>query len=57
MKATTENAAKPLFPASYRRQVLALLLLHPMARGAETAGSDVDVLIAGSVDSRVQRDI
>ncbi|MGE5098044.1 MAG: MarR family transcriptional regulator [Betaproteobacteria bacterium] len=29
MKATTADAASLLFPAAYRRQVLALLLLHP----------------------------
>ncbi len=29
MKATTPDAASLLFPAAYRRQVLALLLLHP----------------------------
>ena len=29
MKATKADAASLLFPAAYRRQVLALLLLHP----------------------------
>lgn len=32
MKATRADAASLLFPASYRRQVLALLLLHPQRK-------------------------